>query len=426
MRLIHTSTLQLESFLGQDIPPYAILSHTWGEDEVSYDHVRRGIQYNLKKPSRGLCKVLNTCAQARQDNLHYAWIDTCCIDKTNSTELFEAINSMFKWYKNSAACYVYMEDVILELDGTVTNFETSRWFTRGWTLQELIAPHGLTFFDCNWSYLKSRHEISEPLAEITGIYQHILLRRHSYSPGPPRPDIDCRACTSYDCLQSALDDASIAGRMKWAAKRVTTREEDMAYCLMGLFGVTMPLLYGEGKTAFQRLQQEILRISPDQTILAWTAPPFEMTSRRSHTSYLPDKPSAFQLEAFHHKDWQLGPSDIAATTQGLEVEVVLGPCAVAARDSDGKTIMAYDLWLAALGCTVEADYLTRVAIFVHPLRGNSPQRGYIRDHTNSLVILKPDANPQVIGNLSIFSSELDPLVKTVSGTCCAYFSGICC
>ncbi|KAH7128035.1 heterokaryon incompatibility protein-domain-containing protein [Dactylonectria estremocensis] len=268
MRLIEVSTITLHEFVGQDIPRYAILSHTWGEGELLFEDLNQGT------PKRGLQKVLDTCKQAELDNIEYVWVDTCCIDRSSSAELSEAINSMFKYYNKSAACYVFMEDVTLSQGGPVDNminFDTSRWFTRGWTLQELIAPHELHFFDCNWRKMQSRHDLAERLSNITGIHKDILSRRHRLE-----------------------RNESIATKMKWAANRVTTREEDIAYCLLGLFDINMPLLYGEGRNAFIRLQEEILRRAPDQTILTWTE---SFLRRGRQIAYLPEHPSAFHPRA---------------------------------------------------------------------------------------------------------------------------------
>ncbi|KAH7125907.1 heterokaryon incompatibility protein-domain-containing protein [Dactylonectria macrodidyma] len=417
MRLINTYSLKLESFFGHVAPPYAILSHTWGEDECTFDYMRRGSDPNLKNPAMGVLKILNTCRQARRAGLHYAWVDTCCIDKSNSTELFEAINSMFKWYNNSAACYVFMGDVVLEADGTMAGFHNSRWFTRGWTLQEMIAPHEVEFFDRDWHSLGHRHELVAILHQLTHVFYPILARQHCRSSGGYYPGIHCRTCKNEDTLLHALDQVSIAGKMKWAANRLTTREEDMAYSLMGLFGVAMPLLYGEGKIAFQRLQQEILKIAPDQSILTWTAPPCQ-TAARLLASYLPERPSAFQIEAHHRQDWRLGATDIAATMQGLEVDVRIGPCVVRARASGGETLMGYhNLFLAALGCTIEADYLVRVAILVEPICPDSPIRGFRRRHQNSIVILRPGTKPEFLGSLCTNSFFLDSQVGSVSVEC---------
>ena len=138
MHLIHVPTLKLVEYPYGDSPPYAILSHTWGspEDEVLFEDMINGPEQAKRKPA--FQKVDYTCAQARKEGLDYCWIDTCCIDKRSSAELQEAINSMFTWYQRATTCYAYLSDVTDALEDA--QFENARWFTRGWTLQELLAP----------------------------------------------------------------------------------------------------------------------------------------------------------------------------------------------------------------------------------------------------------------------------------------------
>jgi ankyrin repeat protein/heterokaryon incompatibility protein (HET) len=217
-----------------------VLSHTWGpdEEEITYQDLQAG---NIK-PGIGGFKLDESCKQAKKDGLLYIWNDTCCIDKTNSTELSESINSMFKWYRQADRCYAYLQDVPHD---QLHLFPESRWFTRGWTLQELLAPKEVDFFSSEWQPLGSRKELAPQVERATGIPQH--------------------------CLNGVVDisEASVAQRMSWAAKRRTKRQEDMAYCLLGIFGVTMPMVYGEGEEAFMRLQEEIMRRGADDSILAW-------------------------------------------------------------------------------------------------------------------------------------------------------------
>ncbi|OJI83058.1 hypothetical protein ASPTUDRAFT_57031 [Aspergillus tubingensis CBS 134.48] len=244
MRLINVDTLNLEEFYGS-APSYAILSHTWGADheELSF----RDITENSIKRKSLPFKVAKCCEQAKKDGIQYAWVDTCCIDKTNSVELGEAINSMFRWYNEAAVCYAYLADVTIEDNNRfpLTQFSSCRWFQRGWTLQELLAPDNLRFFDSGWHYLGTKAIRSGIIDRKFGIPRRFLQ-------GTP------------------LSEASIAQRMSWASNRVTKREEDIAYCLLGIFDVTMPMIYGEGADrAFTRLQQEIMKNSRDESILAW-------------------------------------------------------------------------------------------------------------------------------------------------------------
>ncbi|KAI0913838.1 HET-domain-containing protein [Ustulina deusta] len=249
MRLLHVDSLLIRDFTGRKVPPYAILSHTWGEEEVSFKDMTKGRAPGLK----GYEKIQACCRQAQIDCLEYVWIDTCCIDKRSSAELSEAINSMYCWYTKAQVCYAYLGDVTWpsgsKLDNTTMDqglppsFLSSRWFSRGWTLQELIAPPVVIFYSSEWSEIGSRKALRNTLMELTGI--------------------------SYDAFEGFVDRCSVAQKMSWASKRETTRVEDEAYCMLGLFGVSMPLLYGEGRKAFRRLQEEIIKRSDDETIFAW-------------------------------------------------------------------------------------------------------------------------------------------------------------
>ncbi|KAK7468953.1 hypothetical protein VKT23_003452 [Stygiomarasmius scandens] len=230
MRLLHTTTLRLKEF-SSCVPPYAILSHTWEDDEVLF----RDIQYavpEMKTRKAGYRKIENACKRAHESGFDYIWIDTCCIDKESSAELSEAINSMYEYYAKAEVCYVYLSDLP---DGANPRddgaaFSQCRWFTRGWTLQELLAPENLVFFTQSWLEVGNKNQLADIIASITGVTIDVLL--------------------GGDCST-----ISIARRMSWAAYRQTTREEDRAYSLMGIFGVHIPPLYGEGgSNAFMRLQ----------------------------------------------------------------------------------------------------------------------------------------------------------------------------
>ncbi|KAM7215943.1 Heterokaryon incompatibility protein (HET) domain containing protein [Rhypophila decipiens] len=293
MRLIRTDNLTLEEFSGDYSGPYAILSHTWEEGEISYQEMQAASPASRwqgaaikKKP--GYQKICNFARVAAADGFEYMWVDTCCIDKSSSAELSESINSMFRWYRKATRCYVYLADVppgpLKDLHDALDNrvltpharalpdmlvsvgneimerdkcrnlafsdhaiahpFYQSRWYTRGWTLQELIAPKDLVFYYSDWSPAFKKANELKLLSKITGI---------------PRSVLETGDCSSI----------SVADKMRWAANRTTTRTEDMAYCLLGIFDVNMPLLYGEAEKAFLRLQEEICRTSDDQTIFAW-------------------------------------------------------------------------------------------------------------------------------------------------------------
>ncbi|KAM0702881.1 hypothetical protein Q7P35_010313 [Cladosporium inversicolor] len=294
MRLLRTGPyepgrerLELIEKFGSQIPKYAILSHTWGDDEVTYEHVRaptaferavssnsNGVNYeNIRDQNVRECKayskVVGAMRQAASDGHEYIWIDTCCIDKSSSVELSEAINSMNAWYQRAEVCYAILDGVPgPDAADFEVEFKASRWFTRGWTLQELLAPRQVVFFGRplagSWIMLGDRTSL------------RLLISS--------RTRIPTKCLTDSD----ELDDANIAQKMSWAAGRETTREEDLAYCLLGLFSVNMPLMYGEGPRAFMRLQEEIMKISDDPTIFAWMQDPAQDASEHGfeqHISY---------------------------------------------------------------------------------------------------------------------------------------------
>jgi ankyrin repeat protein len=240
LRFEDSGKLSLVEHVGRDIPPYAILSHTWGADseEVTF----RDLTGGTGSGKVGHRKLTFCGKQARTDNIQYFWVDTCCIDKSSSAELTEAINSMFQWYQNANKCYVYLSDV--SVDSSVPSdipsqqtwkqaFKESRWFTRGWTLQELIAPKSVEFFSAECQRLGTRTSLLQEIHDITGVPIQAFQ-------------------------ETPLSYFSVDERMSWTEKRKTKREEDAAYCLLGIFNIHMPLIYGEGQTnAFIRLRREI-------------------------------------------------------------------------------------------------------------------------------------------------------------------------
>ena len=243
----------LVEFFGENVPPYSILSHTWSQDgsEVTYGEFVDG----TGKKKAGYNKIRSCGLQSAKKGLQYLWVDTCCIDKTSSAELSEAINSMFRWYQEAEICFAYLEDVPSDLRISEWSTADIRWFSRGWTLQELLAPRQVEFYATDWSFHGTRSDHHHILSQMTGIHKEALDGR-------------------------PLERFSIAQRMSWASSRTTTRSEDLAYCLLGLFDVNIPLLYGEGgPKAFVRLQEGIMRKSDDHSLFAWTqqhARPHEM------------------------------------------------------------------------------------------------------------------------------------------------------
>ena len=236
---------------------YAILSHRWVTQEVDYDEIVELAKMVVEERDEirqrdGYQKIVQSCKQAQKDGYQWLWVDTCCIDKRSSAELSEAINSMYRWYENARVCYAYLHDAPDPWFPTASDDERypdfsgwPEWFSRGWTLQELIAPSDVQFFNKNWQSIGDKRTLAPTLVGITGVPEHILLQGL----------FENRPC--------------VAQIMSWAAHRTTTRVEDRAYSLMGLLDVNMPMLYGEGKKAFHRLQLEIIRASNDQSIFAW-------------------------------------------------------------------------------------------------------------------------------------------------------------
>ncbi|RFU26802.1 hypothetical protein B7463_g9543, partial [Scytalidium lignicola] len=221
---------------------------------------------------KGFTKIQYTSKQAKKDGLAFAWIDTCCIDKSSSTELGEAINSMFRWYEDAHECYVYLIDVHDPTPGNI-EFKSSGWFMRGWTLQELLAPRRVDFFTDTWEHLGTRQSFSREISEITRIPSDLLNSYYYRDPDYFDNSYHYRDDNSPSRITRQLRGYSVAQRMSWAAKRKCTRTEDIAYCLLGIFDIHIPLLYGEGNRAFLRLQEEIFRLIDDHFILAWTVTP---------------------------------------------------------------------------------------------------------------------------------------------------------
>ncbi|KAI5984913.1 heterokaryon incompatibility protein-domain-containing protein [Pisolithus orientalis] len=258
---------------------YAILSHRWG-DEVGYKEMTGLMKMEERKRDvvrqrNGYQKIIKSCEWASKDGYDLLWIDTCCIDKRSSSELSEAINSMYRWYQNAQVCYAYLHDVdesVFPTEQDRDKFSESdgwpEWFMRGWTLQELIAPKQVEFFNKDWAPIGNKRHLSSTLECVTGIPWEVL-----------RDGLGAKRL-------------SVAQIMSWAAGRKTTRVEDRAYSLMGLFRVNMPMLYGEGKKAFQRLQLEIIRVSSDHSIFAWNP------SEPRTGSVLAEDPSDFRDSSF--------------------------------------------------------------------------------------------------------------------------------
>lgn len=376
MRLLNTSTLELSTFQGQ-CPPYAILSHTWGEDEAPFTRFSQkrarflGPIAQIKR--RRYCKVIKACALAVSQGYQWIWIDTCCIDKSSSAELSEAINSMYCWYERAHVCYAYLVDVepssrTKSRSDMISALARSRWFTRGWTLQELVAPPNLEFYDSSWNLIDTKASLASALEKITSIPAGLFSNAWH------------QLCAAGMAAQS-LHLLSVAQRLSWAASRQTTRPEDIAYCLMGLFGVHMPLLYGEGEEkAFMRLQAEIARNTNDQSLFTWGS------------WYDPDgceKLICYSLFAPHPR-YFAGLQDIKATSRFSSVldwtppfetrndgylRIKLRVC----RNENEKIQGFMDTdHVAFLECDLRGDSDTVVGLFVKKLDDAGDLRRYVR------------------------------------------------
>lgn len=252
MRLLNTTSLGFEEFFDRnEPPPYAILSHRWSDMEVLYHDYDQ--QTDWSGSAKGYRKIYQCCELARQRNRKYIWIDSLCIDKRNTHEVTESVNSMWRYYTNAIECYAYLVDVppfAAEKRERLRNWNgrPSEWFRRGWTLQELLAPQAVLFCDWDWKIIGQKSDASmlDEISKITSIPGYCLLDRFRLF----------RTC--------------VAQKLSWASTRKTTKQEDRVYSLLGLLGINMPLFYGEGEEkAFLRLQQEVIRQTDDESIFAW-------------------------------------------------------------------------------------------------------------------------------------------------------------
>lgn len=334
MWLLNTTTLSLTD-IPVPIPPYAILSHTWSISEVLF----LDMQTHPLPPSTtrkpGFAKVSRFCALAKSYGFEYGWVDSCCIDKRSSAELSEAINSMYMWYRDAGLCVVYLDDVPglelakgigFEIDTWTKRFKTSRWFTRGWTLQELIGSKQRVFFAHDWSEISSTRLSTDFNIDLIDLIATITLI-------PPKVLHDASTMPRY----------CIASRMSWASSRQTTRPEDGAYSLLGLFNIAIPILYGEGLSkAFARLQEEIMKSTFDQTLFAWRGP-YQSSGLLAH--YPSDFANTPQLEV-----WR---PDMLVPHYMTNTGLYLRPCIL-----KSKPIMKgplADTLLAVLQCDVKTD-----------------------------------------------------------------------
>ncbi|PQE30544.1 HET domain-containing protein [Rutstroemia sp. NJR-2017a WRK4] len=310
-----------------------------------------------KKKPESYAKLKNTCLRAEEDGITYVWIDNFCIDKESSAELSESINSMYLWYKEAKTCYAFMADVQADHHArTSIEFAHSRWFKRGWTLQELIAPKNVTFYSKDWTVLGTRITLATEISGITKIDEGILKG-----------------------IQG-VEYMSVAKRMSWASNRETTRQEDMAYCLMGLFGVNMAMLYGEGgEKAFRRLQEQIMQDSDDETLFAWTNSDAERPELQGLLAKSPkDFRNSSSYIANYDRSTRIPPS---TTSKGLCVTF-------------GLVHFEKDIWVGSLDCPIPPAYDQTLAIYLKLLDKQSQQ--YARTNVRVLCKIPQGAQPQTI------------------------------
>jgi hypothetical protein len=344
MRLLNAKDFKLTYFNDErSVPAYAILSHTWGDNEVSFRDMTE-LSHEQRTLKGGYKKVQKCCTKALDWGLEWIWMDTCCIDQTSSAELSEAINSMYQWYRQSSVCYAYLSDVCsVEEDflpdrvidqehiDRKSSFDKARWFTRGWCLQELLAPRNMHFYNKDWEYIGSKDSLKTPISMVTRIDEYGLFI----------PDL------------SVL---SVAHRMSWAVGRKTTRPEDIAYCLLGIFNINMPLLYGEGlMRAFGRLQEEIMRRTEDHSIFAWSGKDTDFGN--DMVGFLAPDPSAFTYGKVGLSPLPERVDPLSITGRGIRVEVPL-----IRQEGHGEN------YLAIIGCHESGSSETYYAIPITPLK----------------------------------------------------------
>ncbi|KAF4443381.1 hypothetical protein F53441_11429 [Fusarium austroafricanum] len=336
MWLINTTTIKLERADDKELASthYAILSHTWGQDEATFDDMVCG----QAKDRQGYVKIVNTCRLAKKRGLAYAWVDTCCVDKRSSAELAEAINSMFHWYKCSTICFAHLEDLDSNHSDALDGLASCRWFTRGWTLQELIASQDIEFYDREWIYRGTKNGLQQRISDITGI--------------------DTAVLENNDILETI----PVAKRMSWAANRETTRVEDLAYCLLGIFDVNMPMLYGEGTKAFGRLQEEIIKVTTDLSIFAWKA----RDTSQDYRGILAESPAEFShCRHLRRAQTMRYGLEYRMTNKGLRLETCMG-------------ISANKEYLLNLACMIPGDE-SRIGVYLAKTAD-----GYVRTRPSEL------------------------------------------
>ncbi|KAG2748768.1 hypothetical protein P692DRAFT_20779992 [Suillus brevipes Sb2] len=319
-------------FYPSELVKYAILSHRWlDEGEPTYEEMTAG---TAAGPGRE--KLEGFCRKAKEYNVEFAWSDTCCIDKSSSTELDESIRSMFRWYENSHICIVHLAQ-----SKTIEDIPNDEWTKRGWTLQELLAPHKIKFFNKYWMPMTVDLNDKAPRTEPDGSFS--ILRALETATGIPRDVL----ASDHGCIHWKRVDE----RMAWAAGRKTTRVEDAAYSLMGIFHVSLQIAYGEGRDrAFCRLIEAIMQAG-DPSVLNWRG---EMPALHNGGSRaFPRSPSSFlgcedQKFDFHQ------PLEMTKTSLGLRIPLVILPLHLTSSSTDRLVLQCS--FYPDLSITVSGDF----------------------------------------------------------------------
>ena len=343
MRLLNIETMRFTEFYGNTIPSYVITSHRWTNDEASYKDIVK-----WKKPeSKGHKKIEGFCAFVTKDNkllrshnptwppCDWVWIDTCCIDQRSSAEVSESINSMFRWYSQARECIAYLADVSPLSTGwdiVMDHFRRSEWFTRGWTLQELLAPRCVVFLNSVWEVIGHKCSFCSYKSPCAGAGP--LLNQEIAKAAGIREDI------LSDYRQS--ENLSVEDKMKWMEHRSTTRTEDMAYCLLGLFDVNIPLLYGEGYKALLRLGAELDK-APDRRD-THESEPIE-TGTRGRSDDIVSGTGTLQL---HHPPMPTSTSQSTETPEQRSKEVEPGRRIESTPDDDRITVPSAQLRMSSI------------------------------------------------------------------------------
>ncbi|KAJ8522665.1 hypothetical protein ONZ45_g790 [Pleurotus djamor] len=344
----------------KNLARYAILSHRWGDDELDYETMKSGRSSLGNR--KGYMKVLEFSKKAKAYNCAYIWFDTGCINKQSSSELEESIRSMYAWYRDAAVCIVYLEETVKQLSGGPDG-KTDDWFFRGWTLQELLAPKRMKFFNSAWEEMNNReYDIDRTTPFEDSTVNRTFLTSLSEASG----------VKPVGRLHGFVPDIVHAREvLHWASRRQTSRPEDMAYCLVGLLGLQLPIIYGEGyQGAFYRLQAEVIQRSEDRGIFFWTGTPSSVNSMLAATVAEFQEPIPWDHKlgvAVHaHSALSYDPT-ITLTNFGIRLVIPIYPVKLIAkprwRDIGRK--LTLHVTIEDLGCDVQIAALVSDDLPIH-------------------------------------------------------------